>query len=420
MPSVHCKELPGGQFSRAILWLMFGRQALQFVNADHLEPLHRAILFARGDVVHVEYIVRRVEILTRNNVEIIRMHQVQLTIVDCQRLKFEIFSCSAVEQLTEVLGIRYGAVLFGGCNHLNESGQNEEMVTPPSRTMSDLLSTFDAVLEHYHENFASVAHQTEVAARLRQLRTTMFEHLPTIADTFIQTMEPLPNLVRLNESQRDFICFGDLHGSLTDLVNLRHTYWRDGPQLAKFHFVFLGIPRILDSLDDINTKIPKGLISEMRHQVALQLLWNDFRSVDYDRLRLYDPDDTEQEERQEQTRNFSVRKYFIDNSERNIGCVVGHKAVRAFLRRHSLNYIIRAHQYDSMVKVRGYNTHSDRKVLTIFSNSNYLGHSNATACCHVRVNSVDVTNLSPAQHGDDDVRSEIFENEELANMLHDG
>ncbi len=130
--------------------------------------------------------------------------------------------------------------LFYFSKYLHFFAFHFRMVTPPSRTMSDLLSTFDAVLEHYHENFASVAHQTEVAARLRQLRTTMFEHLPTIAGTFIQTMEPLPNLVRLNESQRDFICFGDLHGSLTDLVNLRHTYWRDGPQLAKFHFVFLG------------------------------------------------------------------------------------------------------------------------------------------------------------------------------------
>lgn len=178
-----------------------------------------------------------------------------------------------------------------------------------------------------------------------------------------------------------------------------------------------GIPRMLDSLQEINTKIPKGLTSEMRHQVALQLLWNDFRTTITDRKRLYDPDDSEKEEKNE--RNISVRKYFIDNSERQIGCVVGHKAVRNFLRKHSLSYIVRAHQFDSVVKIQGYNTHSGNKVITVFSNSNYMGNTNATACVKVSQNSVDVIPLSPANH--QSVRGEIFESEDLANLmtLHD-
>lgn len=177
-----------------------------------------------------------------------------------------------------------------------------------------------------------------------------------------------------------------------------------------------GIPRMLNSLEEINN-IPKGLISEMRHQVALQLLWNDFRSTETDRKRLYEKDDSEQEERQEQARNFSVRKYFIDNSMRNIGLVVGHKAVRNFLRKHSLNYIIRGHQFDSVVRMQGYNTHSGKKVLTVFSNSNYLGNSNATACVRVDQNSVNIINLSPA-HRQNEVKSEIFESEDLADLLY--
>lgn len=110
--------------------------------------------------------------------------------------------------------------------------------TPP--TMTDLLMTFDETLEHYQQNSAIVEHQAEVAARLRQLRTTMHENLPTIADIFVQTMEPQPNLVCLNETQRDFIVFGDMHGSLSDLVKLRQTYWRDAEQMNLFQFVFLG------------------------------------------------------------------------------------------------------------------------------------------------------------------------------------
>lgn len=181
-----------------------------------------------------------------------------------------------------------------------------------------------------------------------------------------------------------------------------------------------GIPRMLNSLDEINdlTKVPKGLVSEMRHQVALQILWNDFRTTDTDRKRLYDEDDSEQEERQEQAKNFSVRKYFVDNSQRDIGLVVGHKAVRNFLRKHKLNYIVRAHQFDNVVRMQGYNTHSGKKVVTVFSNSQYMGNSNATACARVNHNSVNIIPICPA-HRQNEVRSEIFESEDLANLIHD-
>lgn len=114
------------------------------------------------------------------------------------------------------------------------------MATQTAATMSDLLIIFDDTLEHYQQNSANGGHQVEVAERLRQLRTSMHENLPTIAETFVQTMEPQPNLVRLNETQREFIVFGDMHGSLTDLVKLRQTYWRDAEQLTRLHFVFLG------------------------------------------------------------------------------------------------------------------------------------------------------------------------------------
>lgn len=115
------------------------------------------------------------------------------------------------------------------------------MGTAVPATMSDLLNIFDDTLEHYQQNSANVEHQAEVAARLRQLRATMYDNLSTIADTFVQTMEAQPNLLRLNETQRDFIVFGDFHGSFTDLVKLQQKYqWREADVLTRLHFVFLG------------------------------------------------------------------------------------------------------------------------------------------------------------------------------------
>lgn len=47
-------------------------------------------------------------------------------------------------------------------------------------------------------------------------------------------------LVHLNDTNIDYVCFGDFHGSLSDLVYVRNKFWKDRQALKKTHFVFLG------------------------------------------------------------------------------------------------------------------------------------------------------------------------------------
>lgn len=195
-----------------------------------------------------------------------------------------------------------------------------------------------------------------------------------------------------------------------------------------------GLPKGLQSLAEIDQKIPKGLVDEHFNTLALQLLWNDFRTAEYDRRRLYVDDDVEQgeevdaDEEEEGGGGGLVRedalvgRYFVPNTARHIGFIVGHKAVRHFLRKHALSYIVRAHQYDVTVKTNGYGTHSGKRVLTVFSNSAYVGQLNSTAC--VRVNaatsSVDIIGLRSGRRNRREAaarnHSELFECEELAEM----
>lgn len=188
-----------------------------------------------------------------------------------------------------------------------------------------------------------------------------------------------------------------------------------------------GLPKGLQSLSEIDQKIPKGLVDEHFNTLALQLLWNDFRTVEYDRRQLYIDDDVEQVlseegEGEDDEEDSIVGQYFVPNTARHIGFIVGHKAVRHFLRKHGLSYIVRAHQYDVTVKANGYGTHSAKRVLTVFSNSAYVGQFNSTAC--VRVNatssSVDIIGLRSGRRNRREAaarnHSEIFECEELAEM----
>ncbi|XP_017486514.1 PREDICTED: serine/threonine-protein phosphatase 2B catalytic subunit A2-like [Rhagoletis zephyria] len=204
-----------------------------------------------------------------------------------------------------------------------------------------------------------------------------------------------------------------------------------------------GIPKNLRSLADLDQEIPKGLIDEHYNRIALQLLWNDFRTADYDRRRLFVAGDVEQMEATakevnglpndgtlktngqgtEEEDEASIERYFVPNSVRNIGFIAGHKAVRHFLRRHGLSYIVRAHQYDGTVKATGYNTHSAKKVLTVFSNSAYVGQLNSTACVCVNsaTHSIDIIGLrsgrrNPRREVGGRNHSEIFECDELAEM----
>ena len=98
---------------------------------------------------------------------------------------------------------------------------------------------FEDTLDHYHRNCAR-RNSASIVKRLRVLRNALVQDLDTVATAFVAMMQAEPNLVRLADRQHDYVCFGDLHGSLTDLVYLRQSYWRDSDQMNQFHFVFLG------------------------------------------------------------------------------------------------------------------------------------------------------------------------------------
>src|SRR5699024_9004098 len=102
-----------------------------------------------------------------------------------------------------------------------------------------LLALFDDTLDHYQK--ACQSNSASIVRRLGTLRETLLANLPTIANTFVEQLQTQPNLVRLSGSPNEqYFCFGDLHGSLTDLIYLRQLYWRKFKQLQDLHFVFLG------------------------------------------------------------------------------------------------------------------------------------------------------------------------------------
>jgi serine/threonine-protein phosphatase with EF-hand domain len=66
------------------------------------------------------------------------------------------------------------------------------------------------------------------------------------------------------------------------------------------------------------------------------------------------------------------RKGCRKNEDRKMACFFGSDITQQFLKKYNLSMIIRSHQ----VKQDGYEYTHDRKVLTVFSASNYCGGSN--------------------------------------------
>ena len=66
------------------------------------------------------------------------------------------------------------------------------------------------------------------------------------------------------------------------------------------------------------------------------------------------------------------------NNARNMACFFGADITEKFLRRNKFSMLIRSHQ----VKENGYAFAHNRKVLTVFSASNYCGGSNSGAILH--------------------------------------
>lgn len=377
------------------------------------------------------------------------------------------------------------------------------------------LALFNETFDYYQKN-CTRSNGADIIDRLHILRDAIYQDIRMLTDTFIKVMKDYPNLVRLNENKFDYIFFGDLHGSLIDLIYLRQLYWHDIEKLQQFHFVFLGdyvdrgihgfeiviylillkliypnnftilrgnhevrwlnqsfflrecelkfgnrkgshvwrilnqcftelpyaalingnifachggIPRNLNSLQDIDNKIPKGLIDEHDNFLALQLLWNDFRTKETDLLFDYlnDVEDIPNDEEQTQIDNYDldddddtsreIAKYYVPNITRRIGYIVGNKAVLHFQQKHKIDYIIRAHQYDRIVSRQGYNVHALNHVITLFSNSNYVGGFNSTACVQVSISDNKVHIIALRNQDDHSFNdNDMIEYEELADI----
>lgn len=115
-----------------------------------------------------------------------------------------------------------------------------------------LLSLFEETFELYEQHHLQQT-RGNIVSQLRLLRHTLQSYLSVIVELFVETMKPGPNLVRLSSrgasssssssstsSSVDYLCFGDLHGSLTDLLLLRQLYWKNESTMRQYHFVFLG------------------------------------------------------------------------------------------------------------------------------------------------------------------------------------
>jgi len=102
-----------------------------------------------------------------------------------------------------------------------------------------LFHQFEETFEHYGRTCAR-PNNMSIVHHLQKLRNQLKCDLGAIVTTFVGVLGREPNLARLNDAKYDYVCFGDLHGSLTDLIYLRQSYWRDLAQLDKMHFVFLG------------------------------------------------------------------------------------------------------------------------------------------------------------------------------------
>lgn len=103
----------------------------------------------------------------------------------------------------------------------------------------DTLAQFEETFDYYSRTCAR-PNNTSIVERLQQLRDTLKHNMAPLGELFVEWMATEPNLVRLDDQKYDYVCFGDLHGSLTDLVHLRQCYWRDAAALERMHFVFLG------------------------------------------------------------------------------------------------------------------------------------------------------------------------------------
>ncbi|XP_037032307.1 serine/threonine-protein phosphatase PPQ-like [Bradysia coprophila] len=135
-------------------------------------------------------------------------------------------------------------------------------------------------------------------------------------------------------------------------------------------------PSMCPNLLDINN-IPVHLpLPFEQSQLAWNLMWND-------PVRLSDISDLSKSE-------LASRNGFAFNSRRGTGLCFTSDAFNAFLGKHELSHMIRAHEY----QVAGVSVQFNGRLLTVFSTSDYCGGRNDSACILLAQKKISVIRLA--------------------------
>lgn len=121
----------------------------------------------------------------------------------------------------------------------NESGATAASMLTIKKIWRMFEDTFDSYSDTCHK-YRDEQQRNKLTARLHHLRMKSVESVGCVTEYFVEMMKNESCLVKLNNTNYDYCCFGDFHGSISDLVYIRHTFWRDPELLSKSHFVFLG------------------------------------------------------------------------------------------------------------------------------------------------------------------------------------
>lgn len=122
---------------------------------------------------------------------------------------------------------------------IGQSGQSAQVAK--QALIETLWKEFEDTFELYGEACRNPLAKSEIQNRLKNIRTLCtVANLAQITDCFVEMMEDESCLVRLDNPNYEYFCFGDFHGSLSDIILVRNTFWRNSAEFETRHFVFLG------------------------------------------------------------------------------------------------------------------------------------------------------------------------------------
>lgn len=111
------------------------------------------------------------------------------------------------------------------------------------KTVAFVFEMMQTFFHNYCKQCRNSAHHLHLNSELKRFRkkfkkSTMLEDICKLFDHIMLSQS---SLLRLNDNTFNYYFFGDLHGSLSDMVLLWHLFWRQGAnQITGNHFIFLG------------------------------------------------------------------------------------------------------------------------------------------------------------------------------------